>query len=123
MGEAQNFIRGLCEIFELPVLKAVSFEHRARKLGGSHGRIDGFFPGLLLIEMKSTGKDLALAYQQAIEYLPNLPVDELPLAILVSDFAHIHLYDCQNHGEPLCFPLANCPRTLTPCFFWPVIKA
>jgi len=77
MGEAQNFIRGLCEIFELPVLKAVSFEHRAKKLGGSHGRIDGFFPGLLLIEMKSTGKDLALAYQQATEYLPNLPASNV----------------------------------------------
>ncbi|KAF0188465.1 MAG: hypothetical protein FD168_1578 [Desulfobulbaceae bacterium] len=117
MGEAQNFIRGLCEIFELPVLKAVSFEHRARKLGGSHGRIDGFFPGLLLIEMKSTGKDLALAYQQATEYLPNLPVDELPLAILVSDFTHIHLYDCKHHGEPLCFRLSELPTHIDALLF------
>jgi len=117
MGEAQNFIRGLCEIFELPVLKAVSFEHRARKLGGSHGRIDGFFPGLLLIEMKSTGKDLALAYQQATEYLPNLPVDELPLAILVSDFTLIHLYDCKHHGEPLCFRLSELPTHIDALLF------
>jgi len=117
MGEAQNFIRGLCEIFDLPILKAVSFEHRAKKLGGSHGRIDGFFPGLLLIEMKSTGKDLALAYRQATEYLPNLPVDELPQAILVSDFAHIHLYDCKNHGEPLCFPLAELPTHIDALLF------
>jgi len=65
MGQAQNFIRGLCEIFELPHLKAVSFEHRAKKTGGKHGRIDGFFPGLLLIEMKSAGENLQDAYNQA----------------------------------------------------------
>ena len=117
MGEAQNFIRGLCEIFELPVLKAVSFEHRAKKLGGSHGRIDGFFPGLLLIEMKSTGKDLALAYEQATGYLPNLPAVELPRYILVSDFVHIHLYNCENHGEPLCFPLADLPKHIDSFLF------
>ncbi len=117
MGEAQNFIRGLCEIFELPVLKAVSFEHRAKKLGGSHGRIDGFFPGLLLIEMKSTGKDLKEAYQQATEYLPNLPVVELPRYILVSDFVHIHLYNCESHGDPLCFPLADLPKHIDSFLF------
>ena len=58
MGEAQNFIRGLCHVFDLNHRRAVRFEERVKKLGGKRGRIDGFFPGLLLVEMKSTGADL-----------------------------------------------------------------
>lgn len=117
MGDAQNFIRGLCEIFELPILKAVSFEHRAKKLGGKHGRIDGFFPGLLLIEMKSTGEDLFEAYQQATRYLPNLPTAELPRHIMVSDFANIHLYNRETHNAPLCFPLADLTKHIDHLLF------
>jgi hypothetical protein len=58
MGEAQDFIRGLCHFFELNHRRAVRFEDRVKKLGGKSGRIDGFFPGLLLVEMKSMGEDL-----------------------------------------------------------------
>ncbi len=45
MGQAQNFIRGLCDMFDLPHLRAVSFEHKVKKVSGKSGRIDGFFPG------------------------------------------------------------------------------
>lgn len=58
MGEAQDFIRGLCHIFDLNHRRAVRFEDRVKKLGGKSGRIDGFFTGLLLIEMKSMGEGL-----------------------------------------------------------------
>lgn len=117
MGEAQNFIRGLCEIFELPHLSAVSFEHRAKRIGGKHGRIDGFFPGLLLIEMKSSGKDLNKAYQQATEYLVNLPENELPAYIMISDFATVHIYNRMDHSEPLCFKLADLPKHVDSLLF------
>lgn len=117
MGQAQSFIRGLCEVFDLPHLRAVSFEHRVKKITGKRGRIDGFFPGLLLIEMKSAGEDLELAYDQATEYLPNLPAAELPRHILVSDFKNIHLYDRMNHSEPLCFKLADLPKHVDSLLF------
>ena len=78
MGEAQNFIRGLCEVFGFSNKRLVSFEQRVKKLGGKSGRIDGFYPGKLLIEMKSRGEDLAEAYRQATKYLPGLP-DDYPL--------------------------------------------
>jgi hypothetical protein len=107
LGHAQNFIRGLCAVFELSHLRAVSFEHRVKKSNGRHGRIDGFFPGLLLIEMKSAGEDLELAYQQATKYLQNLPTEELPRHIIVSDFANIHLYDRETHAEPIRFKLID----------------
>ena len=117
MGEAQNFIRGLCDIFGLPHIKAVSFEHRAKKIGGKHGRIDGFFPGMLLIEMKSAGEDLEKAYQQATGYLANLPDTELPTHIMVSDFATIHIYDRVNHLPPLCYHLADLPKYIESLLF------
>ena len=34
MGEAQNFIRGLCDVFGFSSKRLVSFEHRVRKLDG-----------------------------------------------------------------------------------------
>lgn len=116
-GQAQSFIRGLCEIFDLPHLRAVSFEHRVKKLGGKRGRIDGFFPGLLLIEMKSAGEDLEAAYVQATRYLALLPAEELPRHILVSDFKNLHLYDRENHSEPLRFGLGELPRHVDSLLF------
>ncbi len=109
MGHAQNFIRGLCEVYELNHLLSVEFEHRVTKVGGSGiMRVDGFFPGLLLVEMKSTGKDLDEAYLQAKGYIPRIknPADR-PRHILVSDFKWLHLYDEQGENPPIKFELAQ----------------
>ena len=101
MGDAQNFIRGLCDVFGFTNKRLVSFEQRVQKLGGGRGRIDGFYPGKLLIEMKSRGEDLEKAYQQATDYLPGLKDAELPDYILVSDFEHLHLYQHGTSNPPL----------------------
>lgn len=111
MGEAQNFIRELCGVYGLNYLRSVDFERRIQKSSGRGiNRIDGFFPGQLLIEMKSAGQDLQEAYEQAKGYLPLLknPV-EMPRYILVSDFQNLHLYDLQaaEAQKPLRFPLAH----------------
>lgn len=84
MGEAQNFIRGLCDVLGCSNKRMVSFEQRVKKLGGKRGRIDGFYPGKLLVEMKSKGEDLDEAFKQAIQHLPGLA--ELSTYCLVSDF-------------------------------------
>lgn len=111
MGEAQNFIRELCGVYGLNYLRSVDFERRIQKSSGRGiNRIDGFFPGQLLIEMKSAGQDLAEAYEQAKGYLPLLKnAAEMPRYILVSDFQNLHLYDLQAkpEQEPLRFPLAH----------------
>lgn len=78
MGEAQNFIRDLCHVFGFSHRRMVSFEQRVKKLDGKRGRMDGFYPGKLLIEMKSRGADLDDAYTQATGYLPGLSTAELP---------------------------------------------
>ena len=49
MGQAQDFIREFCEVFGFSHKRLVSFEQRVKKLGGKRGRIDGFYPGKLLI--------------------------------------------------------------------------
>ncbi len=111
MGQAQNFIRELCAVYGLNYLRSVDFERRIQKASGRGiNRIDGFFPGLLLVEMKSAGQDLAEAYEQAKGYLPLLKNPaEKPRYILVSDFQNLHLYDLQAEAQqpPLCFALAH----------------
>ena len=46
LGEAQNFIRGLCDVFGFSNKRLVSFEQRVKKLDGRRGRIvpRGWFP-------------------------------------------------------------------------------
>jgi hypothetical protein len=61
------------------------------------GRIDLFWPGKLLVEMKSTGKDLSTekggAAHQAFDYIEHLEPEDRPRWVLVSDFAHFVIYD------------------------------
>jgi len=110
MGEAQEFIRGLCEVYGLSPRRAVNFEARIGKVRGSGiQRIDGFFPGKLLVEMKSGGKNLEDAYIQACGYVEQIarerPAD-LPQYLLISDFRNLHLYDrATPDADPLRFRL------------------
>lgn len=108
-GQAQNFVRELCGVYGLDYLRSVEFEHRVRKVGGSGiNRIDGFFAGLLLVEMKSAGKDLDDAYRQALAYIPLLKnSQDAPRHILISDFQNLHLYDVSGKAAPIKFKLAD----------------
>lgn len=97
-GEAQSFIIHLCQVFGLDSMHAVSLEHRVKKDSGTGMEfMDGFFPGLLLVEMKSSGKDLQKAYEQAERYVQKLKnPEEKPRYIIVCDFQNFHLYDLEK---------------------------
>ncbi|HVS53663.1 MAG TPA: DNA methyltransferase [Opitutaceae bacterium] len=69
------------------------FEHRVEREARGEGRIDLFWPGKLVVEMKSTGRDLAEAYTQALDYVKDLDPEERPRWLLASDFARFALYD------------------------------
>jgi hypothetical protein len=73
------------------------FEHRVEREARGEGRIDLFWPGKLVVEMKSTGRDLSAdtggAARQAFDYIDALPADERPRWVLVSDFQRFALYD------------------------------
>lgn len=82
-----------------------------KKPDGAQGYIDALWPGTLLVEMKSLGRDLDAAHQQALDYLPRLPQAHLPGYVLVSDFARLRLYNL-DEGTRHDLLLAELPEHL-----------
>ncbi|MDR2952343.1 MAG: hypothetical protein LBU82_03780, partial [Treponema sp.] len=60
-----------------------------------------------MIEMKTPGKDMAKAYQQAKEYAVNLPPADLPEGILISDFNNFDYYNLEKDNEVERFTLSE----------------
>ncbi len=94
------------EIFGITDKRVATFEHNVQKLGGSAGFIDLFWPGKLLVEQKSLGKDLNDATQQAMDYLHNIPEHELPDLVVVCDFGQFEVRPLKG-GEVLRFKLKD----------------
>jgi len=94
-SQAQNFWRDFFSIWGLTPQRIGVFESRARTLKGTVGFIDFFWPGTLLVEHKSRGRDLDAAMKQALDYCitGGLKETEMPRFILVSDFAHLRLLE------------------------------
>ena len=92
-ADAKPFLVEFFNVFGLSSRKVSTFEHKVKKLGEYDGYIDLLWKGTILIEMKSRGRNLDRAYQQARDYLPGLKQYELPKYILVSDFENFRLYD------------------------------
>lgn len=110
-SQAQTFLRDFFDVFTPQGHRRARFETRVKKPDGSQGYIDALWPGTLLVEMKSRGRDLDAAHQQALDYLPRLPQAHLPGFVLVSDFARLRLYDLdQNLRHD--FTLAEMPEHL-----------
>ena len=95
-AEAKTFLFEFFNVFGISQRKVSNFEHRVKKLDDHEGYIDLFWPQTILIEMKSKGKNLDKAYQQARDYLKAIRQEELPKYILVSDFEHFKLYDLEE---------------------------
>ena len=72
------------------------------------GYIDLFWPGVLVVEQKSAGRDLTRAYDQAGEYVDALPENQRPRYILVSDFQTFELHHL-NERETAAFTLPDLP--------------
>ena len=62
-AEAKSFWDGFFNVFGLSRRRVASFEEAVKKEGGGQGFIDLFWPGVLLVEHKSRGKDLEKAAQ------------------------------------------------------------
>jgi type I restriction-modification system DNA methylase subunit len=95
-ADAKPFLVEFFNVFGINQRKFASFEHRVKKLDESDGYIDLLWKGNILIEMKSRGKNLDKAYQQAKDYLHGLKQHELPKYILTSDFEKFHLHDLEE---------------------------
>lgn len=95
-ADAKPFLVEFFNVFGVNRKKFASFEHRVKKLDEKDGYIDLLWKGNILIEMKSRGKNLDKAYQQARDYLHGLKQHELPKYILISDFEIFKLYDLEE---------------------------
>lgn len=106
-AEAQSFWNEFFNVFGVNRRRVAVFEQKAARFTGStHGRIDVFWPGVMLAEHKSEGRDLDAAFQQATDYFAGIKDAELPRFVLVSDFRHFRLHDLET-GERTDFALAE----------------
>ena len=119
-ADAQTFQIDFFKIFGIDRKKAALFEEKVKLYkdrqtglfgdegeGGASGYIDCLWPGHILIEMKSPGKDMEKAYRQAKKYAFALDEKDFPKAILICDFVHFHYYDLLEDGKCCQFTLAE----------------
>ncbi|MXW37751.1 MAG: class I SAM-dependent DNA methyltransferase [Acidobacteria bacterium] len=123
-GETQSFYNDFFHIFGVRRQSVARYEEKVRRLDDTTGYIDLFWPGVLIVEQKSVGRDLSAAYEQAGGYFDALTEEDRPQFILVSDFQHFELHDLDrrdevsfrleelpDHVEKLSFILGVAPRT------------
>jgi hypothetical protein len=119
-ADAHTFENGFFNIFGVKREKVATFEKKVRLKDGfdtpdlfgnttstASGYIDLFWEGHILIEMKTPGKDLSDAYEQARRYAASLTAKELPKGILICDFVNFHYYDLTHDAECTRFTLAK----------------
>jgi len=137
-AEKQTFWNEFFNVFGIRRRVVASFEEPVKNISGDYGYIDLFWPGVVLVEHKSFGKDLGKAESQAFRYLQDLArdgrMDEIPRYVIVSDFARIALHDLEpedQRGLPLFdnrrvatieFPLADFHKWIHAFAFIPGYK-
>ncbi len=105
-GETQSFYNDFFEIFGVKRRSVARYEEHVQKLDNRSGFIDLFWPGMLLVEQKSAGRDLNPAHKQAGDYFDALPEKDRPRYILVSDFQNFELLD-RDERKLLRFTLSE----------------
>ena len=95
-ADAKVFWQEFFDVFGIRSRTVGSYEVHVKKLNKADGYIDYFWPGMLLVEHKSKGKDLEKAFIQANDYFHGLKQHELPRYLLVSDFHRFRLKDLET---------------------------
>ncbi|MCL2804076.1 MAG: hypothetical protein FWD29_09045 [Micrococcales bacterium] len=116
--DGQDFVRALLQVYGITNRRARLFEHQAERLStGNQGYIDALIPPSddrpgMAVEMKSAGQDLAVAKEQALDYLDSLTDEEMPQYILTCDFKWFRLFDMEvaDTEDAFEFPLADFPK-------------
>ena len=107
-GETHSFYNEFFEVFFVRRRSVAIYEDHVEKLDNRSGYIDLFWPGKLIVEQKSAGRNLERAYDQAVEYFDALPEHERPQYILVSDFQSFELHDLDERSK-VSFTLTDLP--------------
>lgn len=103
-AESQSFWNDFLACFGIARRRVATFERRAKRSSTANtGRIDVFWPRVMIAEQKSAGKlssDPEGAESQADDYLlgGDIPANEFPRYILTSDFEKIRLTDLEAEG-------------------------
>jgi len=109
-SQGKPFWLDFFEIFGITDKRVATFEHAVKKLPGTHARTDGFvdlfWPGMLLVEQKSRGKNLDAALAQALSYFPGIAERDLPQLVIVCDFARFRVHKLVT-GETIEFALKD----------------
>ena len=107
-GQTQSFYDEFFAIFGVPRKQVAVYEQRVRSLDSARtsGFIDLFWPGTLIVEQKSSGRDLTRAMSQALDYYDWLPEVQRPRYMMVCDFQRFELVDLETRLE-WKFPLAE----------------
>jgi len=96
-AEAQTFWNEFFAVFGVQRRRVAVYEKTVSRLKHAGlGRIDVFWPGLMLAEHKSGGADLDAAFQQAADYFEGLSDKELPRYVVVADFQRFVLHDLEE---------------------------
>lgn len=113
-GETQSFYNDFFEIFGIKRRQVAVYEKMVQGLEANRrGFIDLFWPGTLIVEQKSAGKDLLAAQMQASEYFNWLPQRDQPRFILTCDFQRWNLIDLDRNGAELSFHLKDLHKHVT----------
>jgi hypothetical protein len=107
-ASAQAFWIEFLAIFGIDHKRVATFEARASRAStGGAGRIDLFWPGVLAVEHKSAGKNLANAEKQAMDYLDSIDQKDFPGLIIASNFSHMRIWDLSSGNPAFEFPLTD----------------
>ncbi|MGH6613410.1 DNA methyltransferase [Sphingomonas sp.] len=110
-GDTQTFYNEFFEMFGVRRRSIARFENHVKKLDNKSGFIDLFWPGVLIVEQKSVGRDLVAAYDQAGAYFDSLKEADRPRYILLSDFQSFELHDLDER-QHASFKLADLPANI-----------
>ena len=108
-GETQSFYNDFFDIFGVRRRTVARYEEHVKRLDNTSGFIDLFWPGVLLVEQKSAGRDLTAAGAQAATYFDALQERERPRYQLLCDFQTFQLLD-RDEREESRFALTDLPQ-------------
>jgi hypothetical protein len=108
----QLFWQDFLNVYGIDVKSVGFFQQKAiRGSTGGLGKIDLFWPGVLIAEQKSAGKSLEEAEIQALDYLDQVNQRQMPGVVVTSDFARIRVLHLDQPGSSAIeFPTANFPK-------------
>lgn len=109
-ADAQLFVNDFFKIFGMSSRQIGRYERRVADVARKQrGYIDFFWPGQIIVEMKSLGKSLIAAEQQALDYIDGVHPTERPRYVLACDFQNWRLVDLEDKRE-LEFKLVDLHR-------------